>query len=323
VRSAEDDFGFDAVEAEETVEAARRTPRRLDPPANGRLRALVRLVAVLAALIAVIVALVSSISGGDRRARTRGYLRALAAPAADSQAVGQELERQLGESTGSEAKLEATLGALIQRQQQDASRVLRLAPPPRLLALQQRADDVFALRLAGLQGMLSTLRTSAGTKQLLPAAQALALSEQRLVTSDVVWSDLIQAPLLAWAGHEHLATSLVPASTFVGNPGLVSAQQALHLMQRLRGLSTGSRTPVAAIIKLGSSGSAVSAWQSQLNTWLKKTSPSSTPLVPDGVFGPTTQAATQVLQRSAGIIPDGAVGAATRRALQRALGNRG
>jgi Putative peptidoglycan binding domain len=319
----EDDFGFGAVAADETVESAPRTPRRFDPPPSGRLRALLRLVAVLAAAIAVIVGLVSVVSGSDQRARTRGYFQGLAAPAADSQAAGQELEQLLGGSTDGAAKLEANLGPLIKRQQQDAEHVLRLAPPPRLLALQQRANDVFALRLAGLQGLLSTLRTGTGAKDLLAAAQILAASEQRLVTSDVVWNDLVQTPLLAWAGHEHLAASLVPASTFGGNPDLVSTTQAEHLLQRLRGVSRNSRTPVAAVIKLGDRGSAVSVWQSQLNTWLKQASPNSTPLVPDGVFGPGTQAATQALQRSAGITPDGAVGPATRRALRTALGNHG
>ncbi len=319
----DDDFGFDAVAVEETVEAAARTPRLFGPPASARLRALVRLVAVLAAVIAVVVVLVSVVSGSDQRARTRGYLQGLAAPAADSQAVGQELERLLGGSVGGAAKLDASLGSLIKRQQQDAERVLRLAPLPRLLAFQQHANDVFALRLAGLQGVLSTLRTGTGTKELLPAAQALAASEQRLVTSDVIWNDLVRTPLLGWASHEHLAASLVPASTFVGRADLVSTTQAARLLRRVGGVSPGSRTQVAAVMKLGDRGSAVSVWQSRLNTWLKKASPSSTPLVPDGVFGPGTQAATQALQRSAGITPDGTVGPATRRALRTALGNRG
>jgi len=323
VAADEDDFGFGAVAGEETVEAAARSPRRFGPPTSERLRALVRLVAVLVAVIAVVVVLVSVVSGSDLRARTRGYLQGLAAPAADSQAVGQELERLLGGSTGGGAKLGASLGSLIKRQQQDAERVLRLVPLPRLLAFQQRAKDVFALRLAGLQGVLSTLRTGSGTKELLPAAQALAASEQRLVTSDVIWNDLVRTSLLGWATHEHLAPSLVPASTFVGNADLVSTTQAARLLKRVRGVSPGSRTGVAAVIKLGDRGSAVSVWQSRLNTWLKKTSPSSTPLVPDGVFGPGTQAATQALQRSAGIAPDGAVGPATRRALRTALGNHG
>src|SRR5690242_7860208 len=121
VIAGEDDFGFGAVAAVETVEAVSRPPRRFGKPPSRRLRALVRLVAVLAGVIAVIVVLVSVVSGSDQRARTRGYLQGLAAPATDSQAVGQELGRLLAGSTGG-IDLEATLGSLIKRQQQDAAR---------------------------------------------------------------------------------------------------------------------------------------------------------------------------------------------------------
>ena len=316
----EDDFGFDALGEEETVEAATgRLRRRLGPPANGRFRALVRLVAVLAATIAVIVVLVSVFGGSDRRAQTRGYLEGLSAPAADSQAVGQQLERLLGGSAVGESELEAKLGSLIQRQQQDAVRLQRLMAVPRLYVLQQHAKDAFALRLVGLQGILSTLRTTAGAKETALAANVLAALEQRLVTSDVVWDDLVRTPLLDLASHEHLAASLVPRSSFVGNAGLVSPTQTALLLQRLRGLLPGATTPVGTIIKLGDHGKAVAAWQSQLNAWLRKTSPSSKPLTTDGVFGAGTQAATEALQRSAGITADGTVGPATRRALKNAL----
>jgi peptidoglycan hydrolase-like protein with peptidoglycan-binding domain len=56
-----------------------------------------------------------------------------------------------------------------------------------------------------------------------------------------------------------------------------------------------------------------------LDAWLKKVSPSTKPLSPDGVFGAATQNATEALQRGARIAPDGAVGPATRRALTNAL----
>jgi peptidoglycan hydrolase-like protein with peptidoglycan-binding domain len=62
-------------------------------------------------------------------------------------------------------------------------------------------------------------------------------------------------------------------------------------------------------------------WQTQLNQWLKLTSPSATQLTTDGSFGAGTQTATEQLQSQAGLTPTGQVDAATRQALTSAIAN--
>ena len=79
--------------------------------------------------------------------------------------------------------------------------------------------------------------------------------------------------------------------------------------------------PPARTLKLGDTGQDVVDWQTQLNQWLKLTSPTATPLSTDGSFGASTQTATEQLQSQAGLTPTGQVDAATRQALTSAISN--
>lgn len=71
------------------------------------------------------------------------------------------------------------------------------------------------------------------------------------------------------------------------------------------------------LLRLGSRGEAVAAWQRALNRWLR--AESRPRLATDGMFGPRTDAATRAFQRAAGITVDGIVGPQTRDALARTL----
>jgi peptidoglycan hydrolase-like protein with peptidoglycan-binding domain len=86
------------------------------------------------------------------------------------------------------------------------------------------------------------------------------------------------------------------------------------------GAGTGSGTN-ARTLKLGDTGQDVVEWQTQLNQWLKATTPTATQLTTDGSFGASTQTATEQLQTQAGLTPTGQVDAATRQALTQAIAN--
>ena len=117
--------------------------------------------------------------------------------------------------------------------------------------------------------------------------------------------------------------------------GIVGPSTRQALQQALNGTkaSTGgtTTTPPAAppaspttttrTLKLGDTGQDVVDWQTQLNQWLKLTSPTATPLSTDGSFGASTQTATEQLQSQAGLTPTGQVDAATRQALTSAISN--
>jgi len=55
----------------------------------------------------------------------------------------------------------------------------------------------------------------------------------------------------------------------------------------------------------------VGAWQFALDKWLKHNDPGHPPLIPDGVFGPLTLAATLRFQTAKGLAVDGLVGPRT------------
>jgi len=101
--------------------------------------------------------------------------------------------------------------------------------------------------------------------------------------------------------------------------GVVGPSTRQALQRALAGTKPSSAATTAPVLKLGDKSSAVTAWQTQLNTWLKLTAPTQTQLTPDGTFGASTQTATEALQTAQGLAPDGIVGPATRQALTAAL----
>lgn len=96
------------------------------------------------------------------------------------------------------------------------------------------------------------------------------------------------------------ATSMVGAAAVTAAFPTAGAATVLHVV----------RDP---LLRRGSRGEAVAAWQRALNRWLR--AEGRPRLVTDGIFGPRTDAATRAFQRAAGITVDGIVGPQTRDAL--------
>jgi peptidoglycan hydrolase-like protein with peptidoglycan-binding domain len=112
--------------------------------------------------------------------------------------------------------------------------------------------------------------------------------------------------------------------------GVVGPSTRQALQAALAGKKTGSTTTgttgttgttTARTLKLGDTGQDVVQWQTQLNQWLKLTTPSATQLTTDGSFGAATQTATEQLQTQAGLTPTGQADPATRQALTQAIAN--
>ncbi len=106
--------------------------------------------------------------------------------------------------------------------------------------------------------------------------------------------------------------------------GVVGPSTRQALTQALAGKSSsGQTTPASTALKLGASGTAVTAWQNQLNQWLKLNAPTQTQLTADGSFGSSTQTVTEQFQSAAGLTPTGQVDAAAQRAMTSALAKTG
>jgi peptidoglycan hydrolase-like protein with peptidoglycan-binding domain len=117
------------------------------------------------------------------------------------------------------------------------------------------------------------------------------------------------------------ATEALQTAEGLSADGVVGPNTRSALQQALKGTSASSGTPSTSTqsLKLGDTGSAVVAWQTQLNQWLKATASTQTQLTTDGSFGQATQTATEQLQTAAGLTPTGVVDAATQQALQTQL----
>jgi peptidoglycan hydrolase-like protein with peptidoglycan-binding domain len=102
-----------------------------------------------------------------------------------------------------------------------------------------------------------------------------------------------------------------------------STRQALQQALTTGKSSSGQTTPSSTALKLGASGAAVTAWQNQLNQWLKLNAPTQTQLVADGSFGSSTQTVTEQFQSAAGLTPTGQVDTATQHAMTTALAKTG
>ena len=106
--------------------------------------------------------------------------------------------------------------------------------------------------------------------------------------------------------------------------GVVGPSTRQALQQALSGKSSsGQTTPSSTALKLGASGAAVTAWQNQLNQWLKLNAPTQTQLTADGSFGSSTQTVTEQFQSAAGLTPTGQVDTATQHAMTAALARSG
>lgn len=189
--------------------------------------------------------------------------------------------------------------------------------------------------------LLKSLRTLAGSTST-PSASGPTLSLGSKGPDVVTW----QNGLNQWLQKTGSTQTLTADGTFgattqtvteqlqtaagLSPDGVVGPSTRQALQQALSGKKTastgstaGTTTPSTTqrTLKLGDTGQDVVEWQTQLNQWLKSTTPSATPLTTDGSFGAATQTATEQLQTQAGLTPTGQVDAATRQALTQAIAN--
>jgi hypothetical protein len=319
------DFEFDFFDDGDTEEIltgrqARQTQGRpnsekhLPPDIVKRRRLAAGIVASIIFLIAL-VALLTTGSDGPAGAY-RSYLSRLSTTASASQQLGRSLQQLLASLRrgGSTADPLPRLAVLAQQARGDRDRARQLRPPAGLRNEYVQALAALDYRARGLQGLHDALGSGRGSTNLAAAATLVVVAApiDRLVTSDVVWHDLVQQPTIAALKRIRLPPSMAPASRFVTDLNISAPSSVAALL-----VPQSARTPP---LSLGATGPAVVAWQKQLNQWLNHTH--APRIVADGTFGPATQTATETLQRAARLTPDGVVGPQTRQALSTALNGR-
>jgi hypothetical protein len=144
-------------------------------------------------------------------------------------------------TSGSKAtSIAGTLRGIAAQERQNVAQAERLDPPGPLRPENQQLVEALQLRISGVDGLASTL------EQVVPkktTGEASLLTEQsdRLLASDVMWSDLFQAPSASEMAKQGVRGVAPPGSTFVQNRQLFSETSMAYLLQRLRGASTGGK----------------------------------------------------------------------------------
>jgi murein L,D-transpeptidase YcbB/YkuD len=168
----------------------------------------------------------------------------------------------------------------------------------------------FLMRTSALTGLLAGLRNPN-----VPVGD-LWTQVERLIASDVLWETFVRLPIETELRREGSGALNVPSSAFLASADAVSPQA---LAQHLAGGTKPATAPrVTALLKLGSTGPQVSAWQKLPHDWLAKTHRPLT-LPGSGIFDQATETATTQFQQAIGLTPDGVVGPLTQSAMRRAL----
>jgi hypothetical protein len=253
----DDDIQFDFFDEPETVEATqrRRLPRLEMPGGRGGgerpprqpmrpptgLVPLARLVGLIAIAIAVVVGLVfwiDSCEGKSRHSEYQAYADKVDAIATADKKRSTELANEFIAPGLKQSELVTKLQGFAQQEQQAYTEAQQIRPPGPLRTAHQNLVDAIQLRYQGLTGLGDVLAASTAKNQ--PETVTKLTAQGGLMTaSDVVWAQLYQQPATQQLKDRGVTGVVIPSSTFVVNPDIVSARAFNILLQRLSGASTG------------------------------------------------------------------------------------
>jgi hypothetical protein len=251
----DDDIEFDFFDEPATTESQQpssrvRLPRRggrgtgmRRPPGPTRgLTPILRLLVAIAIIVALFVAfglLIQSCASTSKHDSYANYMDDVAKIAHGSQDDGAAVANALTTPGAKASTLAATLRGIADQERQNVAQAERLDPPGPLRPENQQLIEALQLRISGVDGIARTLAQV--TSKSTGDAAVLAEQADRLLASDVVWSDLFKQPAIAEMAKQGVKGVAPPDSVFVANRQLVSESSMSLLVQRLRGASTGGQ----------------------------------------------------------------------------------
>jgi hypothetical protein len=218
-------------------------PRRPHLRGAGGLTPLLRLVGLIAFAILIVVLLVVWAQGcasDHQRGAYRRYMASIGSVGSGSAQIGSRLAQLLETPGLKQADLLTQLNGLIQEQEQDVTLAQKLHPPGPINAAHQRAIDALGLRVGGMKGLADVFQSTAKTSDSVQAGTQLAQKAERLLASDVVWSDLFKGQAEQELKNRNVTgVGGVPSSVFVSSPDLFAAKSLTLVWKRVHGASTG------------------------------------------------------------------------------------
>ena len=250
----EDDIlDFDFFEEEEAQSREPRAERRQGPPRGprpprrrmrtpGNLTPLLRLVALVAFAILVIVVVAVWVEGcsSDRKHdRYTSYMTQVGSVGSASASLGDKVATLLTQVGLKQEDLDAKLGGYVQQAEAQVQRAEELTPPGPLHDANEGAIETLDFRVAGLRGLQRAFQQTANAADASIAGQELAVPAQRLVTSDIVWSDRFQAVAQTVMDAQNVEGIQIPPSDFVATDDLLTARTLATIWRRIQGAATG------------------------------------------------------------------------------------
>jgi hypothetical protein len=244
----ETQIGREPPPAERRGGGGGRRPSGGRPPVG--MTPLLRLAGLIAFGILIVVLLVfwvSSCQDAGKKSSYKNYYEKVGVVANDSAQVGRELNDALTTQGIKFGELESKVNGLAQREQQNVAQLRSIHPPGPLRVQHQAALESLGFRVSGLRGLADGF-TQASRSPKNVTSNALKLLQppaSRLVTSDVVWSDLFQAPAQGNGGvleREGITGVAVPGSKFLPSPDYGSSSYWEAILQRLQGAATSGGT---------------------------------------------------------------------------------
>jgi hypothetical protein len=244
------DFFEEEPQGREPRIERRPTPRRPGGPrpprrrmrAPGNLTPLLRLVALiaLAILIVVVIAVwVEGCSSEKKHDRYAHYMTDIGSIGGSSASLGAKFATLLTQPGLKQEDLDAKLGGYVQQAESLVQKAQELKPPGPLHDANDGAAEALQFRVAGLKGLQKAFEDTANADDATAAGQQLSVPAQRLLTSDIVWSDRFQTVAQNVMEQENVQGVQVPPSDFVATDDLVSARTLATIWQRIQGAATG------------------------------------------------------------------------------------
>ncbi|HET7648807.1 MAG TPA: CARDB domain-containing protein [Gaiellaceae bacterium] len=248
----DDDIQFDFFDDEPATTEAQPPPSRVRLPRRGgrgtgmrrpsrNLTPILRLGVVIVVLVVlfVIFGLLIQSCGTSKHDSYASYMNDVSKIAHSSQEDGAAVANALTTPGAKAASLAGTLRGIADQERQNVAQAKRLDPPGPLRPENQQLVESLQLRISGVDGIARTLGELTKTTKTSEAAAVLSAQADRLVASDVVWSDLFEVPAAREMAQQGVKGVEPPDSTFVQNRQLFSEGSITPLLQRLQGASTG------------------------------------------------------------------------------------
>ena len=173
----------------------------------------------------------------EKRERYQSYMTEIGAVGNASARLGQELTTYLTTPALKLEDLDQKLNGFAQRAEAQVQRAQEIGSPGPLHDAHEGAIESLQFRVNGIRGLRTAFQETADANEASVAGEQLGVQAQRLLASDVVWSDAFKAPAEATLQAQEVEGLDVPSSEFVATDEITTPGSLAAIWQRIQGAS--------------------------------------------------------------------------------------